>query len=291
MYRRDMKRYYKIAGIDVCISGKESEINIDGSLLDVFSSEKTSSAYNYEFQLVETLSDAPASCTYKEDSYIVYQKDDEYIRYIGSTKPGVSGAYMRIAMKEKCTKVEVLKSCTLGIITAKIVLNALGIEHLAAGANGLLLHGAYIVCEGKGIIFTAPSGVGKSTQAELWKTFRGAQIINGDRVLIRIVDGKVYACGLPFSGSSKYCQNVTVPLNAIVYLRQDETTTINNLQGKTALGKLLEGSSIAIWHKDDMSKSIGTMSEILKNVPMYFLKCTPDESAVIALENELRKEW
>ena len=42
--------------------------------------------------------------------------------------------------------------------------------------------------KGKAIAFSGPSGVGKSTQAEIWKQCFQADILNGDRALLRKAD-------------------------------------------------------------------------------------------------------
>ena len=49
------------------------------------------------------------------------------------------------------------------------------------GYDTLLMHGAVIAVGNKAWLFTAPSGTGKSTQAELWERYRNAEQINGDR--------------------------------------------------------------------------------------------------------------
>lgn len=65
------------------------------------------------------------------------------------------------------------------------VLKALDLNHILLERNAVVLHASYIEHEGDAVLFCAPSGTGKSTQAELWKKYRSARIINGDRCLIR----------------------------------------------------------------------------------------------------------
>ena len=45
--------------------------------------------------------------------------------------------------------------------------------------DSFILHASYVVRDGKALLFSAPSGTGKSTQAEFWHTRRGCDIING----------------------------------------------------------------------------------------------------------------
>ena len=57
----------------------------------------------------------------------------------------------------------------------------LGLETLLLKYDGLLLHSSFIRWRGEGILFSAPSGTGKSTQADLWVKYEDAEILNGDR--------------------------------------------------------------------------------------------------------------
>ena len=58
---------------------------------------------------------------------------------------------------------------------------------------------SFIRWQGRGILFSAPSGTGKSTQANLWVQHQGAEVINGDRAALRQVGGRWQAFGLPYA--------------------------------------------------------------------------------------------
>ena len=82
--------------------------------------------------------------------------------------------------------------------SVRAVLEAAGLFDIFADAGMLVLHSSYIVTRtGEGILFSGPSGIGKSTQAALWERFAGARTINGDRGLVcpaaRTVSGIFYA--------------------------------------------------------------------------------------------------
>lgn len=46
-------------------------------------------------------------------------------------------------------------------------------------------HSSLIDYQGRGLMFLGPSGIGKTTQAELWNQYRNALIINGDIVFVQ----------------------------------------------------------------------------------------------------------
>lgn len=95
--------------------------------------------------------------------------------------------------------------------SARVVLESAGLFDILADAGMLVLHSAYIVTrQGEGILFSGPSGIGKSTQAALWQRYGAAQTVNGDRALVRPDTGTV--SGVMYAGTSGICRNVTAPL-------------------------------------------------------------------------------
>lgn len=79
--------------------------------------------------------------------------------------------------------------------------------------------------KGQGFIFTAPSGVGKSTHAFLWQRLLGerrVQIINGDKPIVRQMDasGRFEVYGTPWCGKEGLHQNCSTPLRGIGLLHR-----------------------------------------------------------------------
>ena len=293
-----MKRYYEIAGVTICVSGKDEEMYVDERLLAYFkvnsenidSIAETEEIFQFDFSLQDKLSKNAGECVFLDSSRRIYIDGETEIRYIGSVLEEVNHAYLRTEKSGKNVFVQALRSKVSERISSKIVLNALAMERLALEGDGVVLHASYVVWNGRAILFTAPSGIGKSTQAQLWKELRGAEIINGDRAILRRANGLLFACGLPFAGSSNDCKNVTAPLMAIVYLGQSEETQIQKLSGGQAFRRVWEGCSVASWCSEDVQKAMSIVQDVTVHVPVYYLNCTPDESAVVALGNELGKD-
>ncbi len=163
----------------------------------------------------------------------------------------------------------------------------LDLPRLLFGFGRLAMHGAYIELQGRAIVFTAPSGVGKSTQAELWRKHCGARIVNGDRAVLGFEGGCLTAYGFPFSGSSSDCENVTAPIAAIVSLSQAKENRLEALRGKDAIRHLLRG--VYSEGGNDFAGQIMLALRAAQSVPIYHLACLPDESAVEILHRELQK--
>lgn len=154
--------------------------------------------------------------------------------------------------------------------------------------NILLFHASYISHENKAILFSAPCGTGKSTQAELWRIHKGAEVINGDKAGISIDADGVNAHGLPFSGTSGICKNRSMPLSAIVILGQAKENRIRRLNGTEAIMCLMENIYLDFIAPGEMQSCVDLLIEMLKTVPVYRLDCTPDERAVKKLADELK---
>ena len=169
-----------------------------------------------------------------------------------------------------------------------ILFNLLGYEELVARKNGVVLHASMILKNGKTILFTAPCGTGKSTQADLWEKYADAQIINGDKALISLKDDVAFAGGLPFAGSSKICKNISAPLMAVVYLGQAKENTIRKLSVREAFVCLLQGNYRSGLTKYSSQKTIDVIEKICNTIPVYRLDCLPDKTAVECLERELK---
>lgn len=171
--------------------------------------------------------------------------------------------------------------------TAEQLYEVLNLPHFLLKSGRLLIHGAYISYEGRAIIFTAPSGVGKSTQAELWRRHCGAQVVNGDRALLGFENERLMAYGYPFSGSSDDCENVTFPVAAIVLLSQAEDNRITRLPASQAIGKLAKSVYLQPENRADITAQLDFVVKLAQHVPVYHLACLPDEGAVKLLRETL----
>ena len=169
----------------------------------------------------------------------------------------------------------------------RTLMGLFSLEHYYLACNAFLLHSSYIIHEGEAIIFTAPSGTGKSTQADLWKRYADADIINGDRTLLSYHNNQWHANGFPVCGSSDICHNRTAPIKAIVCLNKAPENKILK-RSKLQLFHLLYSQSINnSWNAEDTTLLTNHLSSLLDTVPVYDYYCTKEEDAVTYLKNIL----
>ena len=150
----------------------------------------------------------------------------------------------------------------------------------------IFFHASQILFHGRGILFTAPSGTGKSTQAKLWRECRGASILCGDRTLARFLDGWV-TFGYPLDGSEPVRTTGSVLLGAVVLLAQGESNFVERLHPLRGAASLIEQTVIDTWNPAAKTSALQLILSMMESVPVYRLVCTPDERAVNILEKKL----
>ena len=283
------EKNYHFGGMDFSILMPEEKMYIHEADLETFAAESSTDGHRFIFEMVDALQSPTGALHATLANLRVYFDDDCQIRYHGAVKDTWEKAYARGEHRGNLHRIQLKRSRFPKRVEARTVLNCLSAERLLGDAGAVILHSSYIAWKDRGILFTAPSGTGKSTQAALWEQLRGAEVINGDRAVIRFENHQPLAGGLPFAGSSGICKNRELPLAAVVFLSQAETTTIRKLEGFAAFRALWEGCSVNIWDRENVNRISETVERICRTVPIYHLACTPDLSAVIALEQVLKE--
>ena len=151
----------------------------------------------------------------------------------------------------------------------------------------LQLHCATIEDQGRGILFLGPSGIGKTTQAERWAQYRGSSIINGDRGFVQRTTQGYTAWGTPWHGSSPYCLNTSVPVKALVVLKQAPENRLRELTGFEKVREVSGSVFYPTWLENGMELCTDTLNHLLTDLPVYRLDNRADEAAVNLLAAEL----
>lgn len=144
----------------------------------------------------------------------------------------------------------------------------------------IYLHSSLIDFQGRGLMFLGPSGIGKTTQAELWNKYRDALIINGDVVFVQETEDAFLGWGTPWHGSSPYCENASVPVHAMIVLKQSSENSIRELTGFEKVTAVSTSVFYPRWLENGMELCLETLDHLLSRVPVYELSCRPDEDAV-----------
>lgn len=148
--------------------------------------------------------------------------------------------------------------------------------------GGIVIHASTLECEGRGIMFSAPSGTGKSTHVKLWQKYigDGVRILNDDTPAVRPKNGKLQVFGTPWSGSSGIHCNASAPLESIVLLEQAQANSLQQLSVPQSILKLMPRAFLPYFDQTMMHKTLDILENIFSRVPVYLLKCRPDKEAV-----------
>lgn len=181
----------------------------------------------------------------------------------------------------RCILITYLKDI-MGIenAVAKLIGNII-MRNLILLHDGIVLHASAVKWHEKGIIFTAPSGTGKSTQADLWQTYMSADIINDDTPVLKLAEDKAIVHGTPWCGSdyTKH-SNTSVKAEAIIVLEQSQRNTIRQLSGKELTAYLMPRFLLPYHDQHLMVLALTNISRLLDAIPVYLLQCRPDKDAV-----------
>ena len=163
----------------------------------------------------------------------------------------------------------------------------LALERRQMEYDALILHCAFIVHRGEAILFSAPSGTGKTTQADLWTRHRGAETVNGDRALVQRIGGRWHARGWPVCGSSGGCENRDIPIRAVVMLSQASRDQAAPLTPMQAFTQMYSQITVNRWNRQHQLRAMAVLEQLVAAVPVYHLACTMEPSAVEMLEKAL----
>lgn len=158
--------------------------------------------------------------------------------------------------------------------------------------NGMFFHSSSLAVDNKAYIFTALSGVGKSTHARMWREVFGDKVImiNDDKPIIRNIDGTYYVYGTPWTGKHALGNNIKVPLDGICFLDRGQHNVIEKVNGLDNLSKALN-QTILPKDKELMDKLIGFLEKMLSEVNTYKMECDISHEAAQVAYSYLKGDY
>lgn len=155
----------------------------------------------------------------------------------------------------------------------------LGFEPMVMWHGRIPMHAASVMIHDKVILFTGPSGMGKSTQSNLWLDHLHARPVNGDKTILYPNDKEIRAYGSLYAGSSDIIHNISGITGAIVTLKQGEENRIRLLSPAEGFRKIYPRFLIPQWNPSITAYAMELIQRIVTEVPVYELVCRPEEAA------------
>ena len=144
----------------------------------------------------------------------------------------------------------------------------------------VMLHAAFVETKQGAVLFSGPSGIGKSTQARLWEEHADGITMNGDRAILYEKDDRIFAAGSPYACSSSIYRNYQSPVRAIVILAQGERNRIQRLTQRECIFPLMKESTFVFMDEKMKIEQAELLFSVAEKIPVYSYQCRKDESAV-----------
>lgn len=156
--------------------------------------------------------------------------------------------------------------------------------------GGFFLHCSCLRIDGGAVIFTAPSGTGKSTHAALWRRVFGdrVEMINDDKPLVREEDGGFTVYGTPWNGKHRIGSNSSAPIRAIFFLEQAPENSAEPLDPFTSLSLLMRQTVLPA-DRGDLSALLDMLGRLIERTPMFRLRCNISDDAALTAYRALQE--
>ena len=154
----------------------------------------------------------------------------------------------------------------------------------------VLIHASLVRKDGWGYAFIAKSGTGKSTQVSMWlRHIPGCDLMNDDNPIIRIIDGKPYIYGSPWSGKTPCYRNVKARLGAVTRIDRAQENSIDKLKPVEAFVSVLPSCSSMKWDTYTYNSLCDIVTRIVETTDIYILHCLPDKESAIICHDTISK--
>lgn len=254
--------------------------------------------YSYEIFTAEQLPDPEGRVVVRRNDLIVFETEQRREQRLIGVK-GEDRPYALYRETSPSSAEIFLGNWYVPWISAYDVMfsSLLCLERRLGGGPYLILHCAYIETQGSAILFSAPSGTGKSTQAGLWETWRKARTVNGDKALLIRTKGENsknagtwQAAGWPVCGTSEICCNEKYPICAVVMLEQAKENRAERIGAAEAFRELYGQITVNRWDREELLHSMELLEQLVSEVPVFHLACDISRDAVEVLAAELEKK-
>lgn len=147
----------------------------------------------------------------------------------------------------------------------------------------ILFHGSSLSIDGRGVLFTAKSGTGKSTHTRFWRENFGdrVQMINDDKPFLHVTEGQVTVYGTPWRGKHALGGNLSAPLEAVYYVNRGLENRVDTISPREVFPLLLQ-QTYAPEDPAAMAKTLALVERLSRNVKLLKLYCNLDPQAAHA---------
>ena len=169
-----MHRLFKLGGF--CFAADHPDTLVFPPNFLRFETKDVQPAYFYTLRFVKSIPNPVGVCTAVREDLIVYRDGEKETRLLGIQ--GMLGFYaLYRELDDTHAEVMIAEDCRGCLVFDPVFASLFALERRMLQKDSFILHSAYIRHRGRAILFSAPSGTGKSTQASLWAQYAGAAFL------------------------------------------------------------------------------------------------------------------
>jgi len=270
--------HYKIAGISINIAAPAELTDDEAFALYRSAAAETKDNYDVVLEACEAFPEPSGTCLFKNEMNLVLDGEPPlHFFHMPFSAENCAWDLLEAADRKVLHYRPVYSSY---FRTSTGIFNALGMERVLYRFHKYLYHCSYVDFDGKAVLFSAPSGGGKTTQAKLWEAYAGAVMINGDRAVLESREGSIICHGLPIAGSSDVFLDRSLPLAAIFTLEKAGDNRVRRLTGREAVLAVYSQLTVNLWNPDFVRDALDFAICVAASVPVYRLSCTISREAV-----------
>ncbi len=166
-------------------------------------------------------------------------------------------------------------------------LDELIINNFLARGKGMEVHACGILNSNEqGYLFVGQSTAGKTTIAKLWQDEPGLTVLSDDRIILRRIENKIGMYGTPWHGEAMLASPSRAPLTAIYFLEKGKKNELVAQKPSDAISRLFACSFPPFYNRDALDFTLSFLEDVVKNVPCYELRFTPDKNVVEFIKGE-----
>ena len=196
-----------------------------------------------------------------------YDTQFKYITAVLNPKDGIFNVYLT-------------PKSDISNIKADPLLHPLGsllLVYLANLNGGFLIHASGIIDQNQGYIFSAVSGTGKSTMANIWNK-AGADIVNDDRLWIQKINKIWYMMSTPMIS---YAQTPLItPIHKVFLIRQSPNNELQKIKGVNATMQVMSNCIQHFSTKQITNKHLDSILNFTSNTAIYDCGFKPDNEII-----------
>jgi len=131
---------------------------------------------------------------------------------------------------------------------------------LFARHQGILVHAAAVVADGRAWVFAGPSGTGKSHWTRQCLQ-HGMTVLDEDRVVLRLLDGQVWAFGTPWHLEPRLCSPQGAPVERLFFLQQAEPDVVREVRPAAAATLLIRSTQLPVYDPQAMQAVLDVVGQ------------------------------